>query len=56
MLVGNSVKPYNSCGKLKITGGNPNFSCFSNKKAVQNKCVRAGGPPLTAISTGKVAY
>ena len=53
MLVGNAVKPYNSCGKLKITGGNPSFSCRSNKVlTTSKKCLKAGGPALTAISSG----
>ena len=52
MLVGNALKPYNSCGKLKITGGNPNFNCRSSKKPIKYTCQVAAGPRLIAISAG----
>ncbi|XP_066933258.1 uncharacterized protein [Clytia hemisphaerica] len=52
LLVGNAVQPYNSCGKLRIKGGNPSFRCKSSKVPVTNTCLRAGGPARSRVSDG----
>ena len=55
MLVGNTGTPYNSCGKLKITGGNPGFSCTNNNEVLVYECLKAGGPkPEDSIAIGKI--
>ena len=53
MLVGNV---YNSCGKLKVTGGNQDFSCQSSKEPVTNECVKASGPPFSKIQSGLLIF
>jgi len=44
MLVGNTGTPYNSCGKLTITGGDPTFSCQSSAPILVYSCLQSGGP------------
>ena len=44
MLVGNTGTPYNSCGRIRITGGNTAFSCANNDKVLVYKCLQSGGP------------
>ena len=51
MLVGNGGV-YNSCGKIKVTGGNPSFKCWSSKRPVTNSCLRSGGPARSVIESG----
>jgi len=51
MLVGNGGV-YNSCAKLRITGGNTGFSCRSNKNPVTYSCLKAAGPALSTIQSG----
>lgn len=55
MLVGNTAKPYNSCSKLRIVGGNPSFNCRSNAAPLKYKCLKSGGPDLpgSVIESGK---
>eukprot|EP00111_Clytia_hemisphaerica_P017591 TCONS_00052069-protein len=51
MLVGNGGV-YNSCGKIKVTGGNPSYNCWSSNRPVTNKCLRSGGPARSVIESG----
>lgn len=44
MLVGNTGTPYNSCGKIRITGGNPSFTCTNNDEVLVYSCLKTGGP------------
>ena len=37
-----------------MTGGNQGFSCRSNKEPVTNKCLKAGGPSRSTISSGMI--
>ena len=41
MLVGNGLSPYFSCGKLHITGGNPDFNCQSNEPPILYDCFKS---------------
>ena len=41
MLVGNGQSPYFSCGKLHITGGNPDFNCQSNEPPILYGCFKS---------------
>ena len=53
MIVGNGGI-YNSCAKLRITGGNPKFNCKSNEEPVTYDCLKAAGLPFSAIKSGKL--
>lgn len=46
MLVGNTAKPYNSCAKLYIRGGNPSFNCERRSPILTYSCLKSGGPAL----------
>ena len=46
MLVGNGFGAYYSCGKLSITGGNPNFNCKSDEDPITYQCLKSGGPNI----------
>jgi len=39
MIVGNTAKPYYSCAKLYIRGGNPNFNCRENRPILTYSCM-----------------
>ena len=53
MLVGNTGSPYNSCGRIRITGGNTGFSCKNNDPVLVYKCLQSGGPKaLDTIAKG----
>eukprot|EP00111_Clytia_hemisphaerica_P001833 TCONS_00005146-protein len=53
MLVGNTGTPYNSCGRLRISGGNPNFDCVNSDPVLVYDCLKSGGPrPENSIGVG----
>ena len=55
LLVGNSLKPYYSCAKLRIMKGNPSLNCGSNGEPLVYSCVKTGGPAIETsfLRTGK---
>ena len=59
MLVGNGFSPYYSCGKLEITGGNPDHTdCQTDEEPITYDCHRSGGPHIIGhfLHTGKLAF
>ena len=56
MLVGNGYSPYYSCGKLQITGGNPDLTnCQTDEEPVTYDCHKSAGPHIIGhfLHTGK---
>uniref|UniRef100_A0A7M6DPJ0 Uncharacterized protein n=1 Tax=Clytia hemisphaerica TaxID=252671 RepID=A0A7M6DPJ0_9CNID len=51
MIVGNGGV-YNSCAKLKVTGGSPSFTCSSSKTPVSYNCRTALSKDISPIKSG----
>ena len=59
MLVGNGYSPYYSCGKLEITGGNPDLTdCQTDEEPITYDCHKSAGPHIIGhfLHTGKLAF
>ena len=57
MLVGNGYSPYYSCGKLEITGGNPDLTdCQTDEEPITYDCHKSAGPHIIGhfLHTGKL--
>ena len=57
MLVGNDAKPYYSCAKLYIKGGDTSLNCRkSNRDILTYSCLKSGGPALLGSVIEKGIY